>query len=143
MKDISHLIYFWIGCCGDLWRTKFLMRVDGAYDFPEIEDALFRILVMRVSHQNLSTLATPEFFRRLRVRYKSDFDENRQVCAMQKAGNILCKTEVVMLRKENDYTIKGIDTMGTMMDSKPYVEVVIGENFILEPPENLSFLLIN
>ena len=48
---------------------------------------------------------------------------------------------MVTLEKKTEYVVKSIDTMGTMMDSDPYVEVIVGEKFILESPKNLRFLL--
>lgn len=107
----------------------------------EVEDVLFRILVIRSLNQAESTPTVQNLLARLRVQYVSDFQENRQVCTTQKAGNIFCKTEVVTLKKGTDYRIKNIDTMGTMMNSEPYVEVIVGERFVLESPKNLRFLL--
>jgi len=141
MKDISQLIYFWIACCNDLWRKWFVNRINGSYDFAEIEDAFFRILVIRSLDQTVPTPTTQNLLGRLRVQYINDFQENRQVCITQKSGNILCNTEVITLKKGTDYRIKSIDAMGTMMDSEAYVEVIVGEKFVLESPKNLRFLL--
>jgi hypothetical protein len=48
---------------------------------------------------------------------------------------------MVTLQKGSDFMIKCIDTMGTMMDSNPYVEVIVKEKWILESPKNIRFLL--
>jgi hypothetical protein len=141
MKDISQLIHFWIVCCNDLWRKRFENRNNGGHDCAEIEESLFHILVARPLGQAASTSTMKVLLDRLRVQYVSDFQEDRQVCVTQKAGNIFCKTETITLKKGTDYRIKSIDTMGTMMDSEPYVEVIIGEKFVLDYPRNLRFLL--
>lgn len=139
MKDLSTHIYFWIACCNDLWRNWFKDRINGAYDCAEIEDSLFRILVVRPLNQSMSESTVQDLIGRLRVQYIDDFQVNRQVCSVQKSGNIFCETEKVSLKKEGRYSIRSIDPMGTMMDSAPYVEVVIGERFVLEDPANLRF----
>ena len=141
MKDISRFIHLWIACCNDLWRNWFANRNNGAYDCAEIEELLFHILVTRSLGEAVSNSKTQQFFDRLRVQYLSDFQGERQVCVAQKAGNIFCKTEAITLKKGTAYRIKSIDTMGTMMNSEPYVEVIVGEKFVLESPKNLRFLL--
>ena len=143
MKDISQPIYFWIACSNDLWRKWFANRFNGAYDFSEIEEFLFQILVMRSSEQTSFKPKAEDLIDRLRVQYIIDFQENRQVCTIQKTGSIFCKTEEITLKKEIDYKVKSIDSMGTMMDSEPYVEVIVGGKIVLESPKNLRFLLLN
>ena len=141
MNDVSDLIYFWITCSNDLWRKYFLNRPNGADEFPEIEDALFRVIVVRSVFQVAPTLMLGNLPGLICVHYRSDLMGERQVCHRQKAGNIFCWTEMVTLEKKTEYVVKSIDTMGTMMDSDPYVEVIVGEKFILESPKNLRFLL--
>ena len=140
MKDISKLICLWISCCNDLWRTWFLNRINGAYDFSEIENVLFRVLVMRSLGQDAFTVTLQDFLGRMRVQYKSDFHENRQVCVTQRSGNVFCKTEIISLKKGTNYRIRNIDTVGTMMNSAPYVDVIVGKKFVLESPDNLFLL---
>jgi len=141
MKDISQLIYFWIACCNDLWRKWFAIRSNGSYDFPEIERILFQILVMRSLDKIISTSKAEDLIDKLRVQYVSEIQEDRQVCVTQKSGNVFCKSEYINLKKGIDYRVKSIDTIGTMMDSQPYVEVIVGEKFVLESPKNLRFFL--
>jgi hypothetical protein len=143
MKDISQPIYFWISCSNDLWRKWFSNRFNGAYEFSEIEEFLFQILVMRSLEQTESKPKVEDLINRLRVQYINDFQGNRQVCITQKTGNIFCKNEEITLNKEIDYKVKSIDSMGTMMDSEPYVEVIVGGKIVLETPENLRFLLLD
>ena len=141
MKDVSELFYNWIACSNELWRKWLISRVKHTYECVEIEDALFRVLVTRSLDQSASTLTLQNLLGQLRVQYINDVQEDRQVCVTQKAGNIFCKTEKVTIQKGTDYIVKSIDTMGTMMNSEPYAEVIVGNKFILESPKNLRFLL--
>ena len=143
MKDISQPIYFWISCSNDFWRKWFSNRSNGAYDFSEIEEFLFQILVMRSLEQTASKPKAEDVIDRLRVKYINDFQGTRQVCTTQKTGNIFCKNEEITLNKEINYKVKSIDSMGTMMDSEPYVEVIVGGKIVLESPKNLRFFLLD
>jgi hypothetical protein len=141
MKDISELIQFWIRCCCDLWTKWFKNREHGAHEFVEIEDKLLEILVIAQALHGQQVISPEEFIRRIKVRYTKDVTASRQVCKRQAAGNVFGKAEDVVISKGSLFSVRGIDTMGTMLNSGPYVEVVWKDGFILEPINNLEFLL--
>jgi hypothetical protein len=141
MKDVTELFQLWIACSNSLWRQWFSCRANGADDYAEIEQVLFCVLVLRPLNQAVTNLPLQAILSQIRVQYVNDVQEQRQVCSMQKAGNIFCKTEPVALTQGIDYMIRDVDTMGTMMNSEPYVEVIVKKGFVLESPNNVRFLL--
>lgn len=139
MNNISELVHNWIGCSNTLWKSGFLRRPNGAYDYVQVNALLFRALVSNRMERALNATSLESLLPRLCVKYFRNIEEKRQVCTIQKAGNIYCQTENVFMKKEVRYKIKDIDAIGTMMDSMRYVEVIVENKFVLKSPENIYF----
>ncbi len=139
MQDITILIQTWILCCNDVWGRWFLSYGKKIDDFEEVESALFCTFVLNPLKLSPTIDLDEVFYSKLRVRYLDDAHESRQVCIQQRGGNVFCKPEVVALEGGREYRVRNVDVVGVMMDGHPYVEVVIGQRFILESPENLRF----
>jgi hypothetical protein len=140
MTDISELMEYWIRCCSDLWSRWFVERPQGADEFIEIEGRLIDVLVID-QLQAQGVLNRDQLFARMRVQYKKEVNGIRQVCRQQSAGNVFGKAQVVLVPRDSIHDVRGIDPVGTMDGIGPYVEVVWEEGFILEPTDNLKFLI--
>lgn len=117
-----------------------MQRVNGSFDFAEIEEKLFDILVANdVAREQIFTMR--DFFRHVKVRYIKDVDEHRQCFVRQAAGNLFGRAETVKIAKGSCFPIQTIDTAGTMLDSEPYVEVIWKQGFLLESVGNVEVLL--
>lgn len=143
MKDITNIIQFWSACCDDLWRKRFQTRPHGAYEFAEIEESLLKILVINPLGQATKFFSSATLLSYLRVQYRVEVADFRQFCVPQPSGNILGRAEKVSIPISSQHGIRGLDTMGTMLGTGPYAEVNWQNGFILEPIENLGFLLLD
>jgi hypothetical protein len=138
--DITNLIRQWLLCSSDLWMRWFKDRENGADEFISIEEALLDVMVIQKLGLDLKGVSTDTFIKQLRVKYVFPVDDIRQLCIKQHAGNIYCSPKSVTIPDGSIQRVKAIDTMGTMLNDKPYVEVVFGKGFILESPDALDFL---
>ena len=136
MAVVTDAVQQWISCCNDLWLRWFSTRENGADEFLVIEDVLLRIFVLEKKWPQDTNLSTDQFFEKLLVMYPKSVNESRQTCTKQRAGNVFCRTQPVAITENSIFKVKSIDTMGTMQNGQPYVEVVFGKGYILEQPEN-------
>ena len=139
MKDITQIVCFWFECCRDVWRRWFKDRNEGAHEFVSIEQLLLETLVSDKLSEEGKVFVREEFFRHLQVRYRQEIVESRSFCVRQKAGNIFCKSREIRIPAGSIYSVRSMDTVGTMLDGVPYVEVEMDDGYILEPTENLEF----
>ena len=143
MNNVTQLVCFWIKCCRDVWTRWFKDREDGAHEFVSVEQSLLEALVSDKLSEDGQAFVQKDFFRHLRVRYRQAIAENRSFCVKQKAGNIFGESREVHISANSIHSVRGIDTMGTMLDGVAYVEVEMDDGFILEPFENVEFYFSN
>jgi hypothetical protein len=135
-RDVTKLVFAWAECSRAVWCGWFKDQHNATDRFLEVESALFRALVA-------DEIAIPSIEpAHLEVMYQGEVNGLRQVCRKQKAGNIFCDSQNVLLNSTSFYKLKAIDLLGTMMDGKSYAEVVYhGEAYILEPIKALRFFV--
>lgn len=143
MKDVTQIICFWIECCRDVWTRWFKDRDDGSHEFVSIEQLLLETLVRDKLSEDGEVFVQEDFLRHLQVKYRQAVVGSRSFCVKQKAGNIFGESRDMNIPAGSVYSVRGIDTTGTMLDGVAYVEVKIDDGFILEPFENLEFLFLN
>jgi hypothetical protein len=141
MISLTDLMGRWISCSNDLWLRWFATMENGADEFIDVERFLLRILVLEKGDQRLREFSAEQLFEKLRVIYRIPVNESRQICIRQRAGNVFCSGHVVSISKGDAFKIKSIDTMGTMQDGKPYVEVAYGDGYLLESPDLVEFVV--
>lgn len=142
MIDVTESLRNWMSCSNRLWREYFIHKDNASDRFVPIESALFEALVIRdLEEIRFSTFSSASVFDHLRVEYLIDVDGTRQLCVIQKAGNVFCKQEAVSISRGSIYKIKSVDTMGTMLDGNPYAEIIFPGGYILETPRILRFFL--
>jgi hypothetical protein len=140
MKEISKSIEEWTACCNEVWRNWFIHREEAIHDFAEIEEKLLQVLVIRKIEPQAEN-AVEKFVQRLRVEYKEQIADVRQFCVRQAAGNIFGTPKFLTIQQGSIHKVQSIDTMGTMLEIGPYVEIVWENGFILEPVKNVRFYL--
>lgn len=140
MKNITPHILDWVKCSNELWANWFRARKHGAYAFSEVEEKLCELLVCNEAGLQFPVGGIEEFFSKVKVQYLRDVHENRQVFARQRSGNIVGAPRMVKIIQGSLYRIRLVDTAGTMLESRPYAEVIYGNETLLEPTENLMFL---
>jgi hypothetical protein len=138
---LTDLVCRWVACSNDMWLRWFASIENSADEFIDVDKYLLNLLVLEKSKPSLRNLSTEQFFDKLRVVYRSSVDASRQVCVRQRAGNIFCSGRAVSISKGDVFKVKSIDTMGTMQNGKPYVEVVYGEGYLLESLDLLDFVI--
>ena len=138
VKDITQYILAWTSCCNEIWDNWFCNVENGEDEFLEVEEVLFSSLVLsQLSLENRPNL--DDCYKLLRARYKTDGEEQRSVCRLQKSGTIYCQRKTIKFKKDNIVPIKSIDVMGTMLNRKPYVEIKLNnDEYLLEPIENVK-----
>lgn len=142
MKNITVPVLKWVECSNELWLKWFKDRTHGAYTFAEVEDKLCEIFVCSEVGELLNEQRKENFFSKMRVQYLRSINETRQICVRQRSGNIICAPRLVDIDRNSIYKISTIDAAGTMLDSKPYVEVIWTEGVLLEFIENLEFFFV-
>lgn len=143
MKDVTELVLHWFKCSNDIWFRWFADREDGADEYISVESALLDSLVIDKLCIGRSDLPGGELFESLRVTYVRSVDDHRVLCHEQKNGNVYGESVKVEIPEGSLHRIKSLDSMGTMLDGVPYVELIYNDGFILEPFENLKYLLVN
>lgn len=142
MIDVTALVKVWIRCSNELWMRWFISTKSGASEFPEIELALLNAMVIERSGLSSKGLNVKNFFERLRIVYPGAVDEQvRQHCVVQRHGNVFCSPRVVSFPSQTYFYVRSIDTMGTMEDGRPYIEVKFDDGFILESPDSVDFII--
>lgn len=142
MIHVTALIRDWIRCSNDLWSRWFASTAKGASEFPDIERALLNAMVLERGGLSSKGVSPENIFQRMRVVYAVPIDEQtRQLCVVQRSGNVFCRPEIVSARAGSQFEVKSIDTMGTMQNSRPYVEVKFGGGYILESPDSVDFVI--
>ncbi len=140
MEDITELILTWTSCCTDVW-LRWFKNIDNAEDeFIEVEEALFSALVLPALklHERPSLSESYSFFQ---AEYKKDICDKRSICKRQKAGNLHCESSHMDILLGSRMSIINIDFMGTLIDEKPYAELIINDSqVLLEPLINLRIL---
>ncbi|WP_295628492.1 hypothetical protein [uncultured Nitrosomonas sp.] len=138
MIDITPHILVWLACCKEVWGNWYKKLDNGEDEFGEVEQALFSSLVL----SSINMVNRPDLdkcYKLLFAVYKADVEDYRSVCTKQKSGNIYCESKVIKFDKDTVLPIKAIDSIGTMQEGKPYVELKINEHeYILESIDNLS-----
>ena len=146
MKDVTDLVVHWFKCSNDTWSRWFADREDGADEYISIESAMLVSLVidkLRASRSGLSRDTGDRLFESLRVSYVRSVDDHRVLCREQKGGNVYGESVKVEIPEGSLHRIKSLDSMGTMLDGVPYVELIYDDGFILEPFENLKYQLVD
>jgi hypothetical protein len=142
MTDVTALVRHWISCSNDLWSRWFASTDTGASEFPGIELALLNAMVLERGDLSCKGLSTENFFEKLRVIYPTSMnDQIKQLCVVQRSGNVFCRPHSVSVSAGNILRVKSIDTMGTMQNGQPYVEVKFGDGYLLEVPDSLEFAI--
>lgn len=87
-------------------------------------------------------LSSSRFFENLLVSCAEPIeDQTRQVCVVQRAGNVFCRPQSISVPAESKLHVESIDTMGTMGNGMPYVEVKFRDGYFLESPDLLDFCI--
>jgi len=141
MNDISELINNWIVCTNDVWKRWFAGRGYEAGDFSEVSGALFEAIVCSKMEQG-AAMVPSTFMQSVAVKYRRAVNETRQICVVQRAGNVFCEPRLVQVHEGDVFAVRDIDPCGMMLDGEPYVEVDRGKSFLLEDPKNLSFWFV-
>lgn len=138
MIDITKDIYTWLSCCSELWKEWFKCLENGEDEFLEVEEILFSSLVL----SKLDLIERPRMgdcFKLMYVTYQKEINENRSICRMQKSGNIYCESKIIKCNKGEVFPIRQIDSLGTMLHGKAYVEVKLSDDeWVLEFMENIQ-----
>lgn len=142
MTDVTGLVLQWIRCSNELWSRWFSSTERGASEFPSVELALLKAMVLERGGLSCEGLSPENFFEKLWAIYPTCMgDEVRQLCVVQRSGNVFCRPRGVSIAAGEKFRVKSIDTMGTMDDGRPYVEVAFGDGYILESPDSVDFAI--
>ena len=142
MIDVTVLVRQWIRCSNDLWSRWFASTESGASEFPDIEVALLNAMVLERGGLSSNGLSLENIFERLRVIYPTSIEEQiKQLCVVQRSGNVFCTPNSVSIQAGAILHVKSIDTMGTMEKGRAYVEVKFGDGYILESPDSVEFAI--
>jgi hypothetical protein len=142
MIDVTALIRDWICCSNDLWLQWFASAERGASEFPSIEMALLNAMVLERGGLSRNGLSPENIFERMRAIYPvSVVEQTRQLCVVQRSGNVFCRPHSVSAQAGAKFRVKSIDTMGTMENGRPYVEIEFGDGYILESPDSVEFAI--
>lgn len=142
MIDVTALIRAWICCSNDLWLRWFASEERGASEFSCIEMALLNAMVLDRGGLSSKGLSPENFFERLRAIYTVSINEQiRQLCVVQRSGNVFCRPQSVSAQAGTIFHVKSIDTMGTMENGRPYVEIDFGNGYVLESPDLVEFAI--
>lgn len=128
--DVTELVLVWVKCCNELWLNWFKKHNSELDRFSEVEEQLFRYLVVDMIGCGPSQATNVEI---LSVRFADHVTALRQVCRTQKAGNIFCRPENVSFIPDTPYGVAAIDPTGAMMGGEPYVEISYDGGRVLEP----------
>lgn len=140
MIDVTDLVRQWICCSNDLWVRWFSSKEAGVSEFPGIELALLNAMVLERGALSCKGVSIESFFERLWVIYPMSIDDQiRQFCVVQRSGNVFCRPHSVSFSAGSKFHVKSIDTMGTMENGRPYVEVKFGDGYLLESPDLVDF----
>jgi hypothetical protein len=142
MTSVTALVLQWIHCSNDLWSRWFAATERGASEFPEVELALLQVMVLDRGNLSSKDLSPENFFEKLWVIYPTRIDgQVRQLCVVQRSGNVLCRPHSVSIAAGDEFKVKSIDTMGTMENGRPYIELAFGDGYILEAPDSVEFAI--
>ncbi len=142
MIDVTALVREWICCSNDLWSRWFASAGRGASEFPGIEMALLNAMVLERGGLSSKGLSAENFFESMRAIYPVSIDEKtRQLCVVQRSGNVFCRPHSMSVQAGARFHVKSIDTMGTMENGRPYVEIEFGDGYILESPDSVEFAI--
>lgn len=140
--DVTRSVRQWICCSHDLWARWFAAREDGVSEFSGVELALLSAMVLESRSLSPEGLSSSRFFERLFVSYAEPIeDQTRQVCVVQRAGNVFCRSQRISVPAKSKLHVESIDTMGTMGNGMPLVEVKFGAGYFLESPDRLDFCI--
>jgi hypothetical protein len=104
--------------------------------------ALLKAMVLERGNLSCRDLSLENLFERLWMIYPSSIDEQvRQLCVVQRSVNVFCRPHRVSVVAGERFRVKSIDTMGTMENGRPYIEVAFGDGYILESPESVEFAI--
>jgi hypothetical protein len=142
MINVTTLVRQWIYCSNDLWSRWFASTESGAHQFSDVELALLSAMVLERGDLSRMGVTVENFFERLLVIYPNSINEQtRQFCVVQNSGNIFCKPQIVSMPSGSKFKVESIDTIGTMDDGRPYVEVEFGNGYLLESPDSIEFAI--
>jgi hypothetical protein len=142
MTDVTALVRHWINCSNDLWLRWFSSTERGASEFLNIELALLNVMVLERGGFLETGWSIENFFEKLWAIYPMSIDDQvRQLCVVQRAGNVFCRPYSLSVSTGEKFRVKSIDTMGTMENGRPYIEVKFGDGYILESPDSIEFAI--
>ena len=114
----------------------------GADEFLPVELALLNSMILKKIGLSTEGVSAENFFERLRVLYLAPVDEElRQYCVVQRSNNVFCTPRRISILLGKEFRVKSIDTMGTMQNGLPYVEIVFADGYLLESPDSITFVL--